>query len=123
MPEHVHLMISEPERGTVATVMQVLKQRVARRLLPKKRAGQGAFWQEEEHFWQKRYYDFNVWSSRKWTEKLAYMHRNPVRRGLVESPELWAWSSYREYALGERGTVKLNERPPLRVREVRKVQG
>ncbi len=32
MPEHIHLLISEPARGTPSTVMQVLKQRVSRRL-------------------------------------------------------------------------------------------
>ena len=31
MPEHFHLLIGEPAHGTVATVMQVLKQRVARK--------------------------------------------------------------------------------------------
>src|SRR6184192_294482 len=34
-------------------------------------------------------------SARKRVEKLRYMHRNPVKRGLVESPEQWAWSSFR----------------------------
>jgi putative transposase len=29
MPEHIHLLISEPERGTPSTVMQVVKQRFA----------------------------------------------------------------------------------------------
>ena len=106
MPEHVHMLISEPERGTLATVMQVLKQRIARRLLPRRRPGQARLWDEEEHFWQKRYYDFNVWSGRKQIEKLQYMHRNPVRRGLVETPEMWAWSSFREYALGEPGRAR-----------------
>ena len=42
---------------------------------------------QREHFWQPRYYDFNVWSSAKRTEKLKYIHRNPVARGLVERPE------------------------------------
>jgi hypothetical protein len=37
------------------------------------------------------------------------MHRNPARRGLVESPELWPWSSFRAYFLGEAGVVKVNE--------------
>jgi hypothetical protein len=39
-------------------------------------------------------------------EKLRYMHRNPVKRGLVGSPEQWKWSSYRFYLLGEEGQVK-----------------
>src|SRR5216684_4285956 len=37
MPEHIHLLLTEPEIGTPSTVMQVLKQRTARALLPKKR--------------------------------------------------------------------------------------
>src|ERR1700751_3326442 len=37
MPEHIHLLISEPAKGTPSTVMQVLKQRVSRRLRQKPR--------------------------------------------------------------------------------------
>ena len=96
MPDHIHLLVSEPERGTPSTVMQVLKQRYARGLLRKKRrkTGQGELWPEEgQHVWQRRFYDFNVWSEHKRVEKLRYMHRNPVKRGLVLEPEQWEWSS------------------------------
>ena len=41
-------------------------------------------------------------------EKLRYMHRNPVKRGLVERPEQWKWSSYRAYCFGESGMVRVN---------------
>jgi hypothetical protein len=34
--------------------------------------------------------DFKGWTERKRIQKLRYMHRNPVKRGLVESPELGA---------------------------------
>ncbi len=114
MPDHIHLLISEPERGTPSTVMQVVKQRYARRRLQKKRrkVGQGELWpQEEQRVWQRRFYDFNVWGERKRVEKLRYMHRNPVKRGLVLEPELWEWSSYRSYAFGEAGIVKINQWP------------
>jgi hypothetical protein len=53
-------------------------------------------------FWQQRFYDFNVWSAKKRIEKLNYMHWNPVKRGLVAEPGLWAWSSYRFYQYGRR---------------------
>jgi putative transposase len=53
------------------------------------------------------YYDFNVYSGKKKVEKLRYMHRNPVKRGLVTAPEQWRWSSYRYYRLGEEGVVKI----------------
>jgi hypothetical protein len=51
-------------------------------------------------FWQRRFYDFNIWSSHKKNEKLNYMHFNPVRRGLVDHPKSWSWSSYRHYMIG-----------------------
>jgi hypothetical protein len=70
------------------------------------------------HVWQRRFYDFVVWSEGKRVEKLRYMHRNPVKRGLVLEPEQWAWSSFRHYAYDERGPVLVNEprRAVLRVR-------
>lgn len=40
-------------------------------------------------------------------EKLKYMHRNPVVRGLVPRPEDWPWSSFRHYAMGEIGPVEI----------------
>ncbi len=49
-------------------------------------------------------------------EKLRYMHRNPVKRGLVESPDLWQWSSFRAYALGETGPVKINDWEVLKMK-------
>ena len=48
-------------------------------------------------------------TTKKRVEKLRYMHRNPVKRGLVESPEQWRWSSYRFYFLEEAGPVRVNE--------------
>jgi putative transposase len=60
-------------------------------------------------FWQARFYDFNVWTERKRIEKLRYIHRNPVKRGLVVSPELSRWSSFRWYWCGEVGPVKIND--------------
>ena len=38
MPEHIHLLVSEPARGNPSVVLQVLKQRVSRRLRHKRRA-------------------------------------------------------------------------------------
>ena len=86
--------MSEPERGTPPLFMQVLKQPTSRA-----RKALSAL----------RFFDFSVWTARKRIEKLKYMHRNPVARGLVDSPEEWKWSSYRWYALDEPGPVRLNE--------------
>jgi putative transposase len=123
MPEHVHLLVSEPQRATLSTAIQALKLGVVRRL---EYEGQGAVPRSREtgetwgtpsapgtpgvgirkspkRFWQARFYDFNVWTEHKRIEKLRYIHRNPVRRGLVASPERWRWSSFRWYLGGEVG--------------------
>jgi putative transposase len=46
----------------------------------------------------------------KYIEMLRHIHRKPVKRGLVESPDLWRWSSYGDYDLGEKGKVKIGEK-------------
>ncbi len=107
MPEHVHLLVSEPEREVLARAMQSLKHSVARRLALL--AG--------EPFWEARYYDFNLWSERKFSEKLRYIHRNPVTRGLVASPEDWPWSSFRHYATGAASAVEIESQWTARARE------
>ena len=119
-PEHFHLLMSEPEVGDPSVVMKVIKQRFARHLHRARKltsSAQTALWESApEPVWQKRFYDFNVWSEGKRIEKLRYMHRNPVKRGLVASPELWKWSSFRAYALGEAGPVKVNDWEVLKMK-------
>ena len=125
MPEHVHLLIGEPERGNPSLVMQAVKQGFARRLLRSapgrqqdKLAGSGFV--AGDHVWQHRFYDFVVFTEKKRVEKLRYMHRNPVKRGLVLEPQQWPWSSFCDYAEGRHGPVLVNEprKAELRVREV-----
>ncbi|MDR5729718.1 MAG: transposase, partial [Terriglobia bacterium] len=64
----------------------------------------------EPHFWQTRYYDFNVWSEGTTEEKLHYMHQNPVKRGLVAQPQDWPWSSFLHHATGAISTVEIESR-------------
>src|ERR1700682_5537539 len=114
MPEHVHLLISEPRTGTPSRVLQVLKQNVSLALRGKRKTSRAQlpfpFCSAEfaPAFWQRRFYDFNVWSSKKVKEKLDYMHRNPVRRKLVAHPKDWPWSSWSHYEKGERGLIRID---------------
>ena len=107
MPEHVHLLISEPERSQLSVVIQMLKQITSRKLKP----------QSTARFWQIRYYDFPVWSEKKRIEKVRYIHRNPVKRGLVARPEDWRWSSFLHYATGVEGAVEIESQWTARKRE------
>src|SRR5271156_6750521 len=127
MPEHVHLLLSEPQRdigsrgsaplkpkdglngpplSTLADALKSLKQGVSRRLIG-----------DAEHFWQKRYYDCNIRDYPQFVEKLRYIHRNPVKAGLCERPEDWEWSSFRHYAIGCAGRVEIESEWTARKRE------
>jgi putative transposase len=94
MPEHVHMLVNEPAHTSLDWAVQAIKLSVTVR-------------RSERPFWQARYYDFNVWTTDKQVEKLRYLHRNPVVRGLVDSPEEWPWSSFHHYATGGVGTVEI----------------
>jgi putative transposase len=137
MPEHVHLLLSEPQRDmsssgtaplkpkdglngppvlstvlseprqdTLADALKSLKQGVSRRLIG-----------DADHFWQKRYYDFNIRNYPQFVEKLRYIHRNPVKAGLCERPEDWEWGSFCCYATGCEGRVEIESEWTARKRE------
>jgi putative transposase len=116
MPERVHLLISEPQKGNPSKILQVLKQKVSRALRRGRRRplpGQLSLRfapaaTEAQAFWRRRFYDFNVWSAKKVREKLDYMHRNPVTRKLVEHPKDWPWSSWRYYEMGENRLIRID---------------
>ena len=116
MLNHVHLSMSEPEKGTPSTVLQMLKQRVSRKMRKRSRRtvdGQFELRFDEEGvelkaFWQERFYDFNVYKPGKVKEKLNYMHANPVIRGLVEHPKDWPWSSWSFYGKQEGGLIGID---------------
>ena len=97
MPNHVHVLMGEPKKGTPSTVLQMLKQRVSRRVRKEKKLatpkGQlplfPKFIADLPQFRQPRFYDFNGYSHAKKKEKLEYRRANPVMRGLVKHPKDW----------------------------------
>jgi putative transposase len=107
MPEHVHLLTGEPSTGTLATFLQIFKQLTSRELKSS----------NHKQFWQRRYYDFNVHSAEKRIEKIRYIHRNPVTRGLVTHPEDYKWSSFNHYATGEQGSIEIESEWTAHLRE------
>jgi hypothetical protein len=97
MPEHIHLPISEPQKKNPSTVMQALRLSFARagpgagETPPQPVASQPLRPRAATH----QAKAINVWTERRRIEELRYMHRNPAKRGLVASPELWRWSSFK----------------------------
>jgi putative transposase len=117
MPEHVHVVIVPPEEVVLGDVVGEIKRQSAlwiHDLLQKQggplmdqltiiRNGVSRF-----VLWQRRCYDHNCRTEQDVWEKVNYCHNNPVKRGLVKSPERWEWSSYRYYADGTNALLEIN---------------
>ena len=88
--------MSQPPRIVLAQFLKAFKQLTSRR-------SRGS----REKFWQERYHDSNVHGEADRSNVIRYIHRNPVRRGLVAKPEDWLWSSFRHYASGCKGIVEI----------------
>ena len=117
MPEHVHLLIwpKLPEYP-VSKVSWIIKRRFAQHVIKRWRELDASILIELEardgqtRFWQRGGgYDRNIHSQEELNEKIQYIHENPVRRGLVERAEDWAWSSARWYDGQREGVLKIDE--------------
>ena len=111
MPEHVHLVLLPLERSKISDILSTIKQSTSKRalnwlrrhapeylpaLLDRQPNGKQSY-----RFWQRGGgYDRNLRSLRDIHEKVAYVHDNPVRRGLVEQAIDWQWSSATAWQTG-----------------------
>jgi len=106
MPEHVHLVIVPHIDSEIGYIIGEIKRRSAIRiheilitenstLLPRLTIVRNRV--ERFAVWQRRCYDHNCRTDEKIWEKVNYCHMNPVKRGLVASPDRWEWSSYKWY--------------------------
>ena len=126
MPEHVHLLL-RPRRGIcLREILSGIKVPVAKR---------AAGWVRREapqfaprmldlqpsgkrflRFWQRGGgYDRNIVTVQELREKIAYIHNNPLRRGLAQSPADWRWSSYAAWESGNDEPLPIDREtlPPL----------
>lgn len=106
MPEHVHLLINEPPVIPLGQFLKAFKQTTSRKLKG-----------ERKQFWQDRYYDGNISGEDARLETIRYIHRNPVKRGLIGRPHDYLWSSFHHYISGHRGTVEIESEWTARWRE------
>jgi putative transposase len=105
MPEHVHLIVYPREtRYSISKFLLELKRPVARQALTHVRqfapdfllrmADRQPNGKVAHRFWQRGGgYDRNLKTPQIIRSTIDYVHKNPVRRGLVRSPSDWVWSS------------------------------
>ncbi|BCX02774.1 MAG: hypothetical protein KatS3mg053_0712 [Candidatus Roseilinea sp.] len=81
------------DEGT-AFVYPELRQVIEPQDLPHRRNWRYKVWQQGAG------YDFNAYTPAKLSQKVAYIHANPVRAGLASTPQAYPWSSAANYAAG-----------------------
>ena len=126
MPEHVHLVLWPRPDVRIEGILTTLKQSVSKRALLWLNANAPGFLRRLEdlqpngkrshRFWQRGGgYDRNLRSVRDIHEKIGYIHENPVRRGLVDTPAAWPWSSCHAWLSGEDDPMAIDREslPPL----------
>ena len=90
MPDHMHLLLLPSPGRRISPLVQELKISTSRKV----NAHRGARGQ----IWQKGFFDRFMRTPKEFRKTLAYIHQNPVRKGLVDDPTSWRWSSALGYA-------------------------
>jgi putative transposase len=90
LPDHWHAIIHPTYPLTISTVSKAVKKSST--------IGINVRRGESGELWQERFFDRALRTVKEYHEKVEYIHLNPVRRGLVQSPEDWRWSSRVEFA-------------------------
>jgi len=103
MPEHVHLLIwPRHDDYSIAGILRSIKQSVSRRAVEYLKrhnpAGLSVLTTGQKYtpyrFWLPGGgYDRSICNPESYGKVMDYIHRNPVKRGSVSSPQEWYWSS------------------------------
>jgi len=118
MPDHVHLLIQlrvasnsfevknqapnefgATQREGISDVIKRIKGGSSRKI--------NKYLNQSGNFWQTGFYDFNIYSQKKFWEKLNYIHSNPLKAGLIDDISLYKYSSWRNYELSDNSIFKI----------------
>jgi putative transposase len=120
MPTHLHLVTANSEQTTLSEIMRDFRQftsKQIRRLLEEdgrtvflelfKNAAKNLIKQDYK-IWTNDFHPIAL-KSEKWIkQKIDYIHFNPVRKGFVELPEQWKYSSAINWILGDDQIIELD---------------
>ena len=118
MPEHIHLMIHLGDRNDLSKIMEEFKRYTSKQILKQLMKDKKSHLiklftianpKKEKHMvWEEGFRGLGIRSERVSNIKMNYIHNNPVKRGLVEKPEDYTYSSYRNYYCDDNSIIKLD---------------
>jgi REP element-mobilizing transposase RayT len=90
MPNHVHALFHPMNGWTIAKIVASWKKFTASKIWDHHRlTGEGP----SPPIWHREYWDRYIRDQRHFEQAIEYIHLNPVKAGLVATPESWPWSS------------------------------
>ena len=126
MPEHVHLIIRSESGESVRKFIQHSLRKISREIVAhtesllvdgiKRKEAEArlavfrkyARGKAVHKVWKERAKGEPIYSDKVMKQKLDYIHMNPVKRGLVESPEDYPYSSFRNYYLNDHSVIEID---------------
>ena len=90
LPDHWHAILYPRHPVTISRLMEVIKVKSTRSI--------NVHRNESGPLWQGRFFDHAIRRVERYHHFIDYIHLNPLRRGLVQKPEEWRWSSFPDYA-------------------------
>ena len=120
MPDHIHLLLFPIGDSALDAFMRDYKRFTAGRIVRQAQVEGIEAWvnafkaagdetnRGEHKVWQDSYWDKNIFSEGFLRQRLNYLHRNPVRANLVEKPEDYPYSSYRNYVFNDQTLIEID---------------
>jgi putative transposase len=120
MPDHLHLLIWPHGQATISDIMRDLKKFTAVRLIRQAEVENRREWltafnqagsrtgRSQNKVWQDSFWDRIIYSEKMLRQELNYIHHNPLRTGLVDSLEVYPYSSYRNYVHDDHSLILID---------------
>ena len=120
MVNHVHAIVSHERYDHIPNIVRDFKRHTAKEIrnyLANLGEFSQLFWVKIFHskergqhrIWQEGYHPIALKSQSFFEQKLTYIHHNPVRKGFVEKPEDWKYSSTRNYLLDDDSLIAIDK--------------
>lgn len=120
MRDHIHLLLFPEDANGLSAMIGAFKEFTAKRLIRQATVEKRQAWLDafahagattgrcENKVWQDSFWEMNLFSERMIRQKLNYIHRNPVRAKMVETPGAYPYSSYRNYMLDDESLIEID---------------
>ena len=120
MPNHIHAMVSSNVSNHLSEILRDMNRFTSQRITTllkgmRRELLLNIFHQAANEegrgnrykVWQEGFHPVAIESGEFFQQKIEYIHQNPVRKGYVEQPEHWRYSSARNYILNDNSIIQI----------------